>query len=73
MRAVTRPVLLSIEQTAGVELLYLTGRPEVAVAGTVALSYRLNVGGGVNVIVWVNVKVTFWVTCGAGAYEVLPD
>ena len=35
--SVTTPVLLSTEQTVGVVLLYLTARPELAVAVTVAV------------------------------------
>jgi hypothetical protein len=44
--SVTTPVLLSTEQTEGVVLLYLTARPELAVAVTVAAPPKAS-GGAV--------------------------
>ena len=51
---VTTPELLSTEQIAGVVLLYLTGRLELAVAETVAVaSSTAGVGAAAKRIVWV--------------------
>jgi hypothetical protein len=58
---VTTPVLLSTEQTDGVVLLYLTARPELAVAVTVAVPPRAS-GGAVPKLI----------DCGFAAIDGLP-
>jgi DMSO reductase anchor subunit len=55
--SVTTPVLLLTVQMLGVALLYVTGRPELVVAETVAMPFESRVGTAAKLMVCVAVPV----------------